>query len=86
MANLTLRDVPGELHRWLKKHAKTHHRSVNREVIALLEGLRTGTPAPARKADAGALLAIGRRCAALPELDKRSAKAIVGYDESGLPA
>lgn len=31
------------------------------------------------------LLAIGRRCAALPDLDRRSADEILGYDELGLP-
>ncbi len=31
------------------------------------------------------LLEIGRRCAALPELDRRSADEIIGYDELGLP-
>jgi len=31
------------------------------------------------------LLAIGRRCAALPERDTRSADEILGYDEIGLP-
>jgi antitoxin VapB len=31
------------------------------------------------------LLAIGRRCAALPDLDSRSPEEILGYDEIGLP-
>jgi antitoxin VapB len=31
------------------------------------------------------LLAIGRRCAALPDLDTRSPEDILGYDEFGLP-
>ena len=31
------------------------------------------------------LLAIGRRCAGLPDLDTRSADEILGYDELGLP-
>jgi antitoxin VapB len=31
------------------------------------------------------LLAIGRRCAALPDLDARTADEILGYDELGLP-
>lgn len=30
--------------------------------------------------------AIGKRCAALPDLDTRSADEILGYDESGLPS
>lgn len=32
------------------------------------------------------LLAIGRRCAALPDLDRRSADEILGYDDLGVPA
>jgi antitoxin VapB len=31
------------------------------------------------------LLTIGRRCAALPDLDTRSPDEILGYDETGLP-
>lgn len=31
------------------------------------------------------LLDAGQRCAALPDLDKRTAEEILGYDESGLP-
>jgi len=32
------------------------------------------------------ILEIGRRCAALPVLDPRSADEILGYDENGLPS
>ena len=32
------------------------------------------------------LLAIGARCAALPDLDTRSPDEILGYDEDGLPS
>ena len=32
------------------------------------------------------LMEIGRRCAALPVRDARSADEIVGYDENGLPS
>jgi antitoxin VapB len=32
------------------------------------------------------LLEIGRRCAALPDLDRRTADEILGYDEAGLPS
>lgn len=31
------------------------------------------------------LLEIGNRCAAMPDLDPRSAEDILGYDEHGLP-
>ena len=32
------------------------------------------------------LLAIGAHCAALPDLDSRTADEILGYDEQGLPS
>ncbi len=31
------------------------------------------------------ILEIGKRCAALPDLDRRAADEILGYDEHGLP-
>jgi antitoxin VapB len=34
---------------------------------------------------AAELMAIGRRCAALPDLDVRTPEEILGYDEHGLP-
>jgi len=38
-----------------------------------------------RSSIADEIMEIGRRCAALPELDPRSADEILGYDEAGLP-
>jgi antitoxin VapB len=35
---------------------------------------------------AAEILEIGRRCAALPDLDTRTADEILGYDEHGLPS
>lgn len=85
MHALTLRDVPEDLHRWLKEQAAGHHRSLNKQVIVLLDELRRNqAPAPARPG-VDEILALGRRCAALPDLDLRSADALVGYDENGLP-
>ncbi|MGD0698122.1 MAG: Arc family DNA-binding protein [Terriglobia bacterium] len=37
MATLTIKNVPRELHKRLKKSAERHRRSMNSEVIALLE-------------------------------------------------
>lgn len=34
----------------------------------------------------GDILEIGKRCAALPDLDLRPAEEILGYDEDGLPS
>ena len=31
------------------------------------------------------MLAIGKRCAALPEIDSRPPEEIIGYDEFGIP-
>lgn len=37
MLNLTLKNVPPELHRVLKARAEANRRSLNREILALLE-------------------------------------------------
>jgi len=88
MATMTVREVPEELYSWLKQQAEVHHRSMNKEVIALLEKL-SGKPEEIAEMTAderfAAMMEISRRCAALPELDPRSADEIVGYDESGIP-
>jgi len=85
MPSMTLRDVPEELHAWLKQQARAHHRSVNKEAIALLEGLRGETPRPGQRATVDEIMAIAERVARAPILDQRSAEGIIGYDENGLP-
>jgi antitoxin VapB len=85
MATLTLRDVPGELHDWLKQQAEAHHRSVNKEVIAALESLRRQNPPPRTKPPVEEIMAIARRFSSLPVLDDRSDEEIIGYDENGIP-
>lgn len=37
MPNITLKNIPPDLHRALKRRAKAHHRSLNKEVIATLQ-------------------------------------------------
>lgn len=37
MPNITLKNIPRELHRALKNQAKAHHRSLNKELIATLQ-------------------------------------------------
>ncbi len=37
MANLSLKNVPADLHRKLKQRAREHHRSLNGEIIACLQ-------------------------------------------------
>jgi plasmid stability protein len=50
MAAITLKNIPPDLHRALKKRAEEHHRSLNREIIATLRGAsnqgRAVEPAP----------------------------------------
>ena len=45
MPNITLKNIPRDLHRALKNRAKAHHRSLNKEVIATLQ-IATSNPAP----------------------------------------
>jgi plasmid stability protein len=85
MPNVTLRDVPTDLHAWLKQRAAFHHRSVNKEVIALLEGVRGGAGPAARRATADEIMEIARRASALPLRDRRSEDEILGYGDDGLP-
>jgi len=45
-------------------------------------------PVP-KKSDRGLaaeIMEIGKRCAALPDIDRRTAEEILGYDENGLPS
>jgi len=86
MATMTLRDVPDELHRWLKNQAEVHHRSVNKEIIAILESLRAQNAIPRAKPTVDEIMAIGRGFSSLPVLDDRSADEIIGYDENGIPS
>ena len=37
MVSITLKNIPNELHRELRKQAQQHHRSLNSEILACLE-------------------------------------------------
>jgi plasmid stability protein len=39
MPTITLKNIPADLHRELKKRAEEHHRSLNREILATLQGV-----------------------------------------------
>jgi plasmid stability protein len=43
MASITLKNIPAELHRELKKRAEEHHRSLNREILATLKSAAGGS-------------------------------------------
>jgi plasmid stability protein len=85
MPTMTLRDVPVELHAWLKQQARAHHRSVNKEAIVLLDRLRGEAPTVRQRITAEEIMAIACRVAQAPVLDDRSADEILGYDDNGLP-
>ena len=57
MASITLKSLPTTLHRTLKARAARHNRSLNQEVIAVLEE----AVAPARRLDVEAMLAATRQ-------------------------
>ena len=85
MATMTLRDVPDDLHAWLKRQAEAHRRSVSKEVVVLLEAVREAAPAARPCATVEQIMAISRRGAALPVRDRRSDDEILGYDANGIP-
>lgn len=57
MPAITLKALPAALHRQLKARAARHKRSLNQEVIAVLED----AVAPARRVDTEAMVAEARR-------------------------
>ncbi len=64
--------------------ARTGETITQTVVTALRERLkRECAKSPLRLKDE--IMAISRRCAALPNRDRRSADEIIGYDEHGLP-
>ncbi len=64
--------------------ARTGETITQTVINALRERLkREGAKSPLSLKDE--LMEISRRCAALPNLDRRSADEIIGYDEHGLP-
>ena len=86
MPTLTLRDIPADLHLWLKQQAGAHLRSVNQEVILQLDTLRGGNASPS---DADQRLAriraIAGRTAGMPVVDSRSEAELLGLGTDGSP-
>ena len=44
MPTITLKNIPADLHRELKKRAEEHHRSLNGEILATLRGATNHRP------------------------------------------
>lgn len=47
MSTITIKDIPEAVHQALKARARAHGRSLNREIIATLEGVARATPVDA---------------------------------------
>ena len=67
MLNLTLKNIPKDLHAWLKESAERNRRSLNSEILTRLETQFTA-PLVDREAHARALRALVAR---LPRVDHR---------------
>jgi antitoxin VapB len=75
-----------EAHRLATELARLTGESLTTTVtLALRERLDRAQRRAQRQGVAEALLDLGRRYAALPERDPRTADEILGYDENGLP-
>ena len=87
MPTITVRDLPSDLHVWLKQQAAAHHRSVNKEIVVLLDSLRIrrGQRALTPAERLARIQEIAERCAQTPEIDTRTADEIVGFAEDGTP-
>ncbi len=97
MSNLLIRDLPDDLHRWLRQDAQANHRSANRHAIALLDSVRQRTgesnarPTPAERDETYALMRVKlaelhKQMAALPTINQHlTDNEIIGYDEHGAP-
>lgn len=48
MSTITLKNIPDDLHQRLKDRAERHHRSLNSEIIACLEGVLRSEPVDPR--------------------------------------
>ncbi|MHB1300566.1 MAG: Arc family DNA-binding protein [Burkholderiales bacterium] len=83
--DMLIKKMPLELKEWVASEAREHRRSLNQEVIALLEKARSEAARPARGSDRD-IQAVLDRYRALPTRDPRSPDEILGYGDGGLPA
>jgi plasmid stability protein len=66
---MSLRDIPEPLHQWLQNRARANHRSLNREVIALLDEARLAGVAggATSRPTVESLMAIGADLSRVPD-------------------
>ena len=90
MAAMTLREMPEDLQEFLRADAAANHRSMNKQVIVVLDEYRAK-----RLAEKTRLLTVEEKLAAVRQIqadikremvhDPRTDDEILGYDEFGLP-
>ncbi len=83
--DMLIKKMPLELKEWVAAEAREHRRSLNQEVIALLEKAKKESTKPPRGSDRD-IQAVLDRYRGLPTRDGRSADEIMGYGDNGLPA
>ncbi len=75
-----------EAHRLARQISKLTGETLTEVVIKSLRERLKRQASRAKEEDlAEQIMEIGRRCAALPELDSRTTEEIIGYDEHGIP-
>ncbi len=74
-----------ETDRLVRELARATGESVTEAVRNAVRERMARLPRARKKTLAEELMEIGARCAALPDLDPRTADEIIGYDENGLP-
>ncbi len=90
MSAVTLRDLPEDLHAFLKADAAANHRSFNKQVIVALDSYRNkAVQGTVPKLTPEQKIAKTREIQALIRAemihDPRTDDEILGYDENGLP-
>ena len=90
MSAVTLRDLPEDLHAFLKADAAANHRSFNKQVIVALDSYRNNASQQNNpKLTPEQKIAKTREIQALIRAkmihDPRTDDEILGYDENGLP-
>ncbi len=90
MSALTLRDLPEDLHAFLKADAVANHRSFNKQVILALDSYRNSQinlakPKLTPEQKMARTREIQAQIRAQMIHDPRTDDEILGYDENGLP-
>ena len=83
-ANVPIKQMPDGLKARITQEALRNQRSMNKEALVLLEAARAQRAGRTRT-DANSIDALLVQFRVLPDLDRRNADQILGYDDNGLP-